>query len=111
VIPGERAVDQKVTYCVVTLTSDEVSNIAAEVKDLPEDFDPVSWLEGNVDNIATLAPAAVKDLVIEALDRPTPGSRCRAATRAAPCCRRHWPRLPPPRGSAWCGASSGCRRL
>lgn len=67
-MPGERAVDQKVTYCVVTLTFDEVSNIAAEVKVLPEDFDPVSWLEENFENIATLATAAVKDLVIEALE-------------------------------------------
>jgi hypothetical protein len=61
-------VDQKVTYCVVTLTFDEVSNIAGEVKILPEDFDPVSWLEENFENIATLATAAVKDLVIEALE-------------------------------------------
>src|SRR4029077_4164412 len=24
-------------------------------------------------------------------DHPTRGSHCRAAARAAPCCRRHWP--------------------
>src|SRR5215475_14472679 len=24
-------------------------------------------------------------------DPPTPGSRCRATNRAAPCCQRHWP--------------------
>src|SRR5215831_6487322 len=35
--------------------------------------------------------------------RPTREFRCRVADRAAPCCRRHWPASPPPRGSACCG--------
>src|SRR5437660_10897131 len=33
----------------------------------------------------------------------TPYHHCRAADRAAPCSRRHWPASPPPRGSVWCG--------
>ena len=57
-----------VAYCVVALTASEVSEIAAEVKSLPEHFDPVSWLEENYDSIATLATAAVTDIVIEALE-------------------------------------------
>jgi len=61
-------VHKDVACCVVTLTSTEVSKIAAEVKILPENFDPVSWLEENFESIATLATEAVRDLVIEALE-------------------------------------------
>ena len=59
---------ENVVYSVVTLTAHEVSEIATEVKSLPKRFDPVSWLEENYDNVATLAIAAVKDIVIEALE-------------------------------------------
>jgi hypothetical protein len=65
---GEQAVHQNVAYSVVTLTSDEVSKIAAEVKVLPKNFDPASWLEENFDSIATLAMAAARDIVVEALE-------------------------------------------
>src|SRR5215472_6895533 len=34
---------------------------------------------------------------------PHAGFRCRATGGAAPCCRRHWPASPPPRGSTCCG--------
>ena len=59
---------QRTAYCVVTLTSAEVGDIAAEVKNLPTNFDPVTWLENNLENIATLATAAARDIIIEALE-------------------------------------------
>ena len=65
---GERAVPHDVAYCVVTLTASEVNDIAEEVRSLPERFEPVSWLEENYESIATLATAAVRDIVIEALE-------------------------------------------
>ena len=65
---GERAVPDNVAYGVVTLTANEVSEIAAEVKRLPEHFEPVSWLEENFESIAAVATAAVRDIVIEALE-------------------------------------------
>jgi hypothetical protein len=61
-------VHQKISYSLVTLTSDEVSKIAKEVKVLPENFDPVTWLRENFDSIVTLATAAARDIVIEALE-------------------------------------------
>jgi hypothetical protein len=65
---GELAVHQNITYRVITLTSDEVSEIAKEVRVLPDNFDPASWLEENFDSIAALATAAARDIVIEALE-------------------------------------------
>ena len=59
---------RNVAYCVGSLTSSEVANIASEVKVLPANFDPVSWLEENFESIVTLATAAVRDIVIEALE-------------------------------------------
>jgi hypothetical protein len=61
-------VPHNVAYCVVTLTVNDVREIATEVKSLPERFEPVTWLEENYESIATLATAAVRDIVIEALE-------------------------------------------
>jgi hypothetical protein len=61
-------VPQNATYILVTITPKEVGNIAGEVKVSTEYFDPVTWLEQNCVSIATLATAAVKDIVIEALE-------------------------------------------
>jgi hypothetical protein len=66
-ITGGRAVPN-VAYCVATLTSADVSRIAKEVKSLPENFESLSWLEQNFESIATLAAAAIRDIVIEALE-------------------------------------------
>jgi hypothetical protein len=61
-------VSQNARYILVTITPTEVGRIAADVKASTENFDPVGWLEQNCENIATLAMAAVKDIVIEGLE-------------------------------------------
>jgi hypothetical protein len=61
-------VPQNARYILVTITPTEVGKIAAEVKASTENFDPVSWLEQNGESIATLATAALKDIVIEGLE-------------------------------------------
>lgn len=75
---------QNIAYCVVALTSGEVSQIASEVKDLPKNFDPATWLENNLENIATLATAAARDIIIEALEIGLADHPLVLRSRAAP---------------------------
>jgi hypothetical protein len=61
-------VPQNARYILVTITPKEVGQIAAEVKASTENFDPVGWLERDCESIATLATAAIRDIVIEGLE-------------------------------------------
>jgi len=41
--------------------------MAREVGDLPQDFDPVTWLEKNHADLTIVATEAVKEVIYEAL--------------------------------------------
>ena len=55
-------------YINITITPLDVMAIAAGVKTLAPDFDPVTWLEQNKKYVVIVATEAAKDIVYEALE-------------------------------------------
>jgi len=59
---------QHVPSILVTVTASEVAEMAQEVGNLPQDFDPAAWLEENAGDLAVVATEAVREVVYEALE-------------------------------------------
>ena len=58
---------KQVPFIQVIITATEVGEMAREVGDLPQDFDPVTWLEENHDELTIMATETVKEVIYEAL--------------------------------------------
>ncbi len=58
---------KQVPFIQVMITVAEVGEMAREVGDLPQDFDPVTWLEENHADLTIVATEAVKEVIYEAL--------------------------------------------
>ena len=65
---GKKRMTQQVPSIQITITASEVGEMAQEVGNLPQDFDPATWLEENAADLTIVATEAAKEVVYEALE-------------------------------------------
>lgn len=55
-------------HVVIIITQADVSEIAETVESLPDNFDPLAWLEQNRIDLGIVVSEAVKDVIFDALE-------------------------------------------
>lgn len=59
---------RNVPSILVMITAAEIGEMAKEVGDLPQDFDPATWLEEHHADLTAAAAEAVNEVIYEALE-------------------------------------------
>jgi hypothetical protein len=67
--PERKPMLQHVPCILVMISATEVGEMAQEVGNLPQDFDPATWLEENRIDLTIVANEALKEVVYEALEK------------------------------------------